>query len=228
MTDEMPRDREWLDAEERAELLMREATIRNALRSFADTGQALVAIRDKRLYRETHATFEAYCKGVWGFSKSRATHYIVAAAVADTVTNVTTAEPRNEAVCRELNRLTGKSEQKGAWCESVERYGPEPTSEQVREVVLEAKMVADPPSPPSPPGDDTRWARVERAADQLRGLPRVADIRLPTEAGDVAAMDDALAFFDAWLPSMNKVWREHKRRLRASESRPHLRAVDAA
>ena len=42
-------------------------------------GEALAAIRDARLYRQTHDTFEAYCKERWGFTRMRASQLISAA-----------------------------------------------------------------------------------------------------------------------------------------------------
>ncbi len=36
-------------------------------------------IRDKRLYRQTHSTFEAYCRERWGWSRQRAYQQIEAA-----------------------------------------------------------------------------------------------------------------------------------------------------
>jgi hypothetical protein len=45
-------------------------------------------IRDRRLYRETHATFEAYCGERWGWSRSHSyevmDHAAVAGALSDT------------------------------------------------------------------------------------------------------------------------------------------------
>jgi hypothetical protein len=40
---------------------------------------ALREIRDRRLYRSTHETFEEYCKDRWGFASSRARQLIAAA-----------------------------------------------------------------------------------------------------------------------------------------------------
>lgn len=42
-------------------------------------GEALATIRDERLYRLTHATFEAYCAERWGFSRATAYRMIDAA-----------------------------------------------------------------------------------------------------------------------------------------------------
>ena len=41
-------------------------------RSFVEVGKALATIRDSKLYRETHDTFEAYCKERWQISRPQA------------------------------------------------------------------------------------------------------------------------------------------------------------
>ena len=53
---------------------------------FVEVGKALAKIRDGRLYRETHATFEAYCAERWGWSRVRAHQLIESSEVAGDVT----------------------------------------------------------------------------------------------------------------------------------------------
>ena len=50
-----------LSDEERRELHDSEETIRRGAATWLAMGLALIAIRDKRLHRETHSTLEAYC-----------------------------------------------------------------------------------------------------------------------------------------------------------------------
>ena len=49
-----------------------ETVIKRDLKSFERVAAALVAIRDGKLYREFHATFEDYCAVKWGFTVRRA------------------------------------------------------------------------------------------------------------------------------------------------------------
>lgn len=49
--------------------------------AFVAAGAALSAIRDAKLYRETHATFEGYCQERWGLSRPRAYQLIEATGV---------------------------------------------------------------------------------------------------------------------------------------------------
>ena len=61
-----------------------EKTIAEGMESFKSVGRALVEIRDSRLYRATHATFEDYCRERWNWSRRRAYQLIDAAVVLDT------------------------------------------------------------------------------------------------------------------------------------------------
>jgi len=81
-----------------------EGIIERGLDTFVDVGEALAEIRDRQMYRETHATFEAYCRERWGWSRSYAYRHIEAAqAVALLpIGNI----PRSESVARELVTLT--------------------------------------------------------------------------------------------------------------------------
>ncbi len=62
----------------RAEL---ERTIRQTKGAFVACGSALAEIRDAKLYRSTHGTFEAYCSEVWGWTRRRAYQLIDAAEI---------------------------------------------------------------------------------------------------------------------------------------------------
>ncbi len=81
-----------------------EHVVARGLQTFVEVGQALGEIRDRRLYRATHGTFDNYCRERWGFVASRARQLIAAA---ETVTAVTAAglpALSTEAVTREMAR----------------------------------------------------------------------------------------------------------------------------
>lgn len=61
-----------LTTSEAAEFGKCERTIKNTKGAFVACGKALEAIRDKKLYRAKHATFDEYCQKVWGWSRQRA------------------------------------------------------------------------------------------------------------------------------------------------------------
>jgi hypothetical protein len=70
-----------LTPSELAALAKHEAVIKRGLKTFAEVGTALLAIRDGRLYREQYATFEQYCQGQWKMTSRHANH-LAATAVA--------------------------------------------------------------------------------------------------------------------------------------------------
>jgi len=53
-----------------------EGVIQSGLKTFADVGNALLEIRDNRLYRVGSKTFELYCKERWCIGSSRARQLI--------------------------------------------------------------------------------------------------------------------------------------------------------
>jgi hypothetical protein len=78
---------------EKARLRECVAVVDNAASEFVNAGKALAEIRDNRLYRETHKTFEAFCQASWGFSRSRANQLIQAAGVVKNLANNTCQKP---------------------------------------------------------------------------------------------------------------------------------------
>lgn len=80
---------------EQTELERHEATIRAGKHVWIQVGTALAAIRDGRLYRATHKTFEAYCQEVHDFTHQRADQLVIAAATY-------TAMADDKHVCQDL------------------------------------------------------------------------------------------------------------------------------
>ena len=48
-----------------------EMTIEEGLATFVAVGASLAMIREQRLYRDTHNTFDEYCQERWGWTASR-------------------------------------------------------------------------------------------------------------------------------------------------------------
>lgn len=112
---------ELLTTSERGLLTSYETVVQQGLDSFVEVGNALAAIRDGRLYRETHQTFEAYCIERWNLSKSRAYQFLRGAEVVERLAECTTVDvmPDNEAQVRPLASLP-EAQQAEAWQEAVE------------------------------------------------------------------------------------------------------------
>ena len=112
-----------------------EQVIERGLAAFVEVGNALLRIRDDRLYRETHATFEDYCRERWGLSRPHAYRLMDAAATTEALSPIGDT-PRSESVARELAPLRSEPDVlREAWVETVERHGPKATAAQTREVV---------------------------------------------------------------------------------------------
>lgn len=71
-----------LSPNEKKRLEKCEQAIHRGLHTFVEVGQALTEIRDAKLYRASHKTFETYCKERWEISRPRAYELIDHAKVA--------------------------------------------------------------------------------------------------------------------------------------------------
>lgn len=113
-----------------------EAVIERGLGTFVEVGEALLRIRDDRLYRETHGTFEDYCRERWSMRRESADRFVRAAETVAALNPIGLSETPRESVIRELAPLRSEPEvMREAWTEAVEQHGPTPTAAQVREVV---------------------------------------------------------------------------------------------
>ena len=92
---------------ERARFVELEKTVHMAIRSFLILGDALREIRDSRLYREKHPTFEDYCQDQFQFTRHRAFQLIEAARCGNRLlTIVNTEPPSNEGQVRPLVKVS--------------------------------------------------------------------------------------------------------------------------
>lgn len=105
----------------RSDLAACEEVIERGLGTFVQVGEALLRIRDDRLYREQHGTFEDYCRERWGLKRQRAYELIDAAATVTTVSEISdTPAPRTESHAAELAPLRDEPEELvEAWTEAV-------------------------------------------------------------------------------------------------------------
>lgn len=95
-----------LTDDEQATLKQHEQIIERGIKVFFEVGDALMVIRDNRLYRATHATFEAYCQERWNISRPRAYQLMEAARIIENLsTNGRQALPTNERQARALKAV---------------------------------------------------------------------------------------------------------------------------
>lgn len=121
--------------------------------SFVEAGRALRQLRDEKLYRGTHQTFEQYCKERFGYLTRRQPYRIIEASVVvenlvqkcDQIGHIISPVfPANEAQVRPLTKLDPDSQWE-AWQQAVkEADGKVPPSRIVKSVVdriCEKKLV---------------------------------------------------------------------------------------
>jgi phage N-6-adenine-methyltransferase len=91
---------------ERTELENCEVVIEHGLRTFVEVGISLSAIRDGRLYRATHGTFEDYCKERWTMERAHAYRLMDGAQVIYNLSPIGDIQlPATESQARPLTRL---------------------------------------------------------------------------------------------------------------------------
>lgn len=115
--------------EESKRLVELEAVIQRGLDTFIEVGEALAEIRDSRLYRIEHPTFEDYCRTKWKMNRTYA-HRLMAAAEVSAMLP-TGNKPRNERQARPLATLETSEQQRAAWQRAVESGNGNPTAQQV-------------------------------------------------------------------------------------------------
>ena len=108
-----------LNIEERNELERCEVVIKQGLKTFVEVGQALMLIRDKRLYRAEFGTFEKYCREKWKMGRRHANRLIDSTKVVENINNK--VKPKNESQTRPLVQLD-KIEQNQVWDTILKKY----------------------------------------------------------------------------------------------------------
>lgn len=182
---------------ERTRLAELEAVVDRGLRTFVEVGQALIEIRDSRLYRETHVTFEAYLDGRWGMARAHGYRLIDGARVAAAL-SPTGDMPANEAQARELGPLLRDEGEKAVlevWRELKAEYGEAITADRIRRLVKR------------------RLGRVEREVKRTARLAAAVPVfdDIDCRLGDFrVALDDLEGEVDAIItdPPYERAWIE--------------------
>lgn len=137
-----------LDDTERALLTSYEAVIQQGLESFVEVGNALAAIRDRKLYRP-HQTFDEYCEQRWSLKRSHVYRLIDAAEIVCDVSPIGDI-PKTESQARPLAQIKDREQRAEVWQTVVESAPkdedgePKITAKHVEQVVAKA---LDKPAP---------------------------------------------------------------------------------
>jgi site-specific DNA-methyltransferase (adenine-specific) len=126
-----------LNIEERNELERCEIVIKQGLQTFVEVGQALMLIREKKLYRIEFGTFEDYCNAKWDLTRRHVNRLIGSSEVVAHL-GPRGPKPQSEKHARPLTKLEPEL-QSEVWQEVVERHGEKITHNKVEEVVKEFK-----------------------------------------------------------------------------------------
>lgn len=90
---------------EQQDLAAHEAVIERGLKTFVDVGQALLSIRDGRLYRAQFGTFEDYCQERWQITPQHGHRLMAAAATWKQLEPIGSILPATESQARPLTQL---------------------------------------------------------------------------------------------------------------------------
>lgn len=146
---------ELITLDERSRLYQLEETIRQGLNTFVDVGNALLEIRDKRLYRQEYSTFEEYCREQWNMSRPRAYQLIDAANVVTNLSTIVDKFPIIESQARPLASLEPE-EQVEAWKRVITST---PEGKVTASIVLKAVKEVE------------REKRIERRQERIESTP---------------------------------------------------------
>lgn len=124
---------------EQAKLTLYEGLITQGFDMALEVIEALQQIRQQRLYRATHKTFEEYLQDRWGCSSSRFRQKEVFSRLVTQLQQVTTATITNEQQARELNKLASLEAKKEV-LEKVASAGSV-DAKRLREAVREHQKV---------------------------------------------------------------------------------------
>jgi hypothetical protein len=89
-------------------LVTLEKTISKGEKSFIEVGNALLEIRDTKLYRENHNNFEDYCLDKWGWGRQRGYELIYAAQVVDELPENVIKKITNSGQAKALSKVPKK------------------------------------------------------------------------------------------------------------------------
>jgi len=181
-----------LSTSDRADLHEDEQVIAEGLKTFVEVGRALRDIRDRRLYREAHETFEDYLTERWGMHHSRAKQLIVAADVEEEVNSAAggagetatmvaksalpppkTAIPtktkptvQNERVARAVAAAAPKGQRADVWGKAV-ATAPKDAQGKPKITAAHVQKVAATSTVAPAPAPATHPTRIEWGKDQV-------------------------------------------------------------
>jgi hypothetical protein len=193
-----------------------EAIIEQGQKTFLKVGNALLEIRDARLYRDEQSTFEDYCEIRWGLGVRRAQQIMLAARTVLELPAEMRTTVRNEAQVRELAKVPKPKRE--AVLKAASTDGKKPaTAAKIKET---AKSFAPPPIVPLPVRlDETGHAipvSLHAAWDRAEAWAANATKQISAIKSDLKkAMEDKDATFaevsdQTFITTLTSIYRELK------------------
>lgn len=174
-------------------LASHEKTIERGIATFQEVGAALMAIRDGKLYRQSHKTFEHYCRERWQMEKRHAYRMIDAAEVAEDVSQGT-QKPTTERHARPLASVPRESRAE-VWQQAVDTA----PKDEVGEPKLTAKHVEETVQQWKSPKVETPV--VDEEPEMYDELEQVVPSNLIPVFHDAEMIDQTIGFVKAAVKS---------------------------
>jgi len=109
-----------------------ESVIKNGINTWIEVGNALLEIRDRKLYRIEHSTFEEYCRSKWNMQRAQAYRIM---AGAEAVNDLSPIGDISESVAREIAKAPEELRDLFYRTALESAGGQPPTAKQVETVV---------------------------------------------------------------------------------------------
>ena len=168
-----------------------ENVIEKAQQTFLDVATALAIIRDGRLYRETHSTFEDYCREKWGWGRAYCYQIIGGADAVKSLPPEMSTMVDNQRQARELAKVD--PENRVEVLQAVSEAGPV-TAKAIRQA---AQTISAPESTTTP--------TEERTAGDENGVSSCANLNVGNHP-DPAAHSEPDREFDLLVRTSFAKW----------------------
>lgn len=167
-------------------LIQLESVIERGKQTFVEVGLALAEIRDSRLYRAEHGTFELYCRDKWNFTRQYVNQIIAGSSAVKSLPPNLETMVSNSRQARELARID--PERRVEVLDSTAKSGP-----VTAKAICETAHRKFPPPPPNPPAKDQPvvldkcghpipkgllpiWERAQEVQDWLTMLSKLREL----------------------------------------------------
>lgn len=160
---------EAISLTESKRLIQLEKIIKAGEKVFVEVGNALLEIRDAKLYRADFSTFDEYCQEKWGWGRQRGYELIIAAKTVQALPKSVIGKITNENQAAALSKIPPRRQP--AVIEKIEKSGKPITAGNITKA-------ATPPPPRKLPAKPAPQPEREIVRDEL-GMP-IIDALLPT------------------------------------------------